>query len=94
MAPAAHPAKGWLAVRRISQRQVAEALGITEGHVSRVLNGHHGSSAHFRSELCRLLKLPESRLFLPEDRSRGVTTPRNRRDAGVEAVAGEGARHA
>ena len=57
------PAKGVLARRRITNRAVASALGISETYVCRVLNGLAPASSRFRRGVAELLELPESVLF-------------------------------
>jgi transcriptional regulator with XRE-family HTH domain len=61
--PAAHPAVGILAIRRITRRQVARELGFSEHYVGRALNGVERPSPRFRAALARLLALPETELF-------------------------------
>lgn len=64
----AHPAKGVLAVRRISQREAATAIGCTPAYLCSVLNGSVRPSAGFRQRLAAYLGEPEERLFLPTGR--------------------------
>jgi transcriptional regulator with XRE-family HTH domain len=64
----AHPAKGVLAVRRISQREAAVAIGCTPAYLCSVLNGAVRPSASFRARLAGFLREPEDRLFLPSGR--------------------------
>lgn len=64
----AHPAKGILAVRRISQRTAAGAIGCTPEYLCSVLNGSLPPSARFRRNLSEYLGEPEERLFLSAGR--------------------------
>lgn len=64
----AHPAKGVLAVRRISQREAATAIGCTPAYLCSVLNGTVRPSARFRQRLATYLAEPEERLFRPTGR--------------------------
>lgn len=57
------PAKGVLALRRISNRDVARELDLSEIWVGRVLNGHAPPPESFRKGLADLLWLPEEQLF-------------------------------
>jgi transcriptional regulator with XRE-family HTH domain len=79
---------------RLTNRDVAKKLGVTEGHVSRVLNGRYPSSKRFREQICTMLERPERDLFLPEDPSRGVTVSSSRAGASVDVVDLEDRRHA
>lgn len=65
--PRPHPAKGELAVRRISNRQVAAALELSEQHTGRVLNGFERVSPRFRRKLSKSLGLPANELFHDDD---------------------------
>ena len=57
------PAKAELVLRRLSNRALAQRLGVSEGWVGRVLNGRVPAPERFRRELAVLLELPEERLF-------------------------------
>ncbi len=71
-----HPAKAELALRRISVRAVADRLGMSEQHVSRVLNGRVPASAVVRRRLSQLLGMAEGALFhVQEPRSRAAHHP-------------------
>lgn len=61
--PVPHPAKGELAVRRISNRDVARGYGCSEHYVGRVLNGFSAPSTGFRAYLAELLEADEADLF-------------------------------
>lgn len=60
------PAKGILALRRITNRQVASSLGCSTAWVGRVLNGHVEPPERFRQALSSLLDTPISELFREE----------------------------
>lgn len=68
MTGTAHPAKGVLAVRRISQREAAAAIGCNAAYLCSVLNGAVRPGARFRQRLATYLGEPEERLFLPAGR--------------------------
>jgi transcriptional regulator with XRE-family HTH domain len=57
------PAKGVLAIRRISNRRVARLYGAHEVYIGRVLNGYERPSPRFRAFLSELLDVSESELF-------------------------------
>ena len=57
------PAAVVLRLRRISNKQVAEATGFCGAWVGRVLNGYSKPSRKFRMGVARFLELPESELF-------------------------------
>lgn len=63
MQPIPQPAKGILALRRITNVQVAAAANLSHHYVGRVLNGWQAPSAEFRSAVADLVGLPESALF-------------------------------
>lgn len=63
MSPVPQPAKAVLAMRRISNREVAAALGISAQYLGRVLNGYVEPSARLRAEVAAFLSRPESKLF-------------------------------
>jgi hypothetical protein len=69
MHPSTQPAKGYLAVERISNRRVARLGRFSEHYVSRVLNGHEPPSPRFRAFVAELLGRPEQELFRPRDRA-------------------------
>jgi hypothetical protein len=60
-----HPAKGILAVRRISNRQIAAQYnGGTSAHfIGRVLNGYIRPPSAFRAWLAGYLDVPAAELF-------------------------------
>lgn len=64
------PVKGVLALRRITNRQVAASFDppITEHYVGRVLNGQENPSPRFRLALACLLGMPEEALFRSRDK--------------------------
>jgi len=62
----AHPAKGILAIRRITIRRAAATIGVSELVLGRILNGHERPSARVRGSLSALLSLPEAQLFADE----------------------------
>lgn len=59
----AQPAKGILAVQRISQREAAEAIGCTATYLCSVLNGAVTPSEQFRQRLAAYLDQPVEHLF-------------------------------
>lgn len=59
----AQPAKGVLAVRRITQRSVASALGCDYRHLSAVLNGERRGSERLKQRLAEYLGRPVTELF-------------------------------
>jgi transcriptional regulator with XRE-family HTH domain len=59
----AEPAKGRLAVRRISQREAAQALGCSPEHLCAVLNGRSRASDDFKQRLATYLGEPVDQLF-------------------------------
>ena len=61
--PMPEPAKGVLAVMRISVRRVAEEAGVSIGFASRALNGYVTPSPKVRSAVQRLTGRPASDLF-------------------------------
>lgn len=65
--PTPHPAKGILAMRRITNRRVDSVLDMNPLFVGRVLNGYDKPTPRFRAGLSALLGLPESALFRDED---------------------------
>jgi len=69
--PVPHPAKGHLAVRRITNRQVADAYGSSEHFVGRVLNGWLTPPARFRALVADMLGVDEVELFRDEAASIG-----------------------
>ena len=60
----AHPAKGVLAVRRMSQRDTAAAIGCHPVYLCAVLNGERRASAAFQARLAQYLGVPASELFV------------------------------
>lgn len=63
MSENAHPAKGVLATRRITQRSLAAQTDYTEEHLSSVLNKHYPACPGLRARVATALGLPESVLF-------------------------------
>lgn len=59
----AHPVKGVLAVRRISQREAAAAIGCGPAYLCSVINGTVTASADLRQRLATYLDASESELF-------------------------------
>lgn len=59
----AQPAKGILAIRRISQREAARAIGCTATYLCSVLNGNVTPSAEFRQRVADYLDQPAEHLF-------------------------------
>lgn len=81
--------KSVIALRRITQREIANQTHTSEFHVSRVFNGRDLPSHEFASAVARLLQLPERQLF----RRWRATGRRPQRSADDEArVAAEGQR--
>ncbi len=66
MTPHPQPARGVIAMRRLSIRAVAKQIGHNEHWVGRVLNGYGRPSPEFRRALSELLGVPESELFHDE----------------------------
>lgn len=66
----AQPAKGVLAMRRISQREAARAIGCTATYLCSVLNGAVAPSEQFRQRLALYLNEPAEQLFRPRPRPR------------------------
>jgi transcriptional regulator with XRE-family HTH domain len=64
--PEPQPAKGILALRRITNRQVAQHLGVTPEWVGRVLNGYARPPDRFRAAVSELTGAPEAELFRVE----------------------------
>jgi transcriptional regulator with XRE-family HTH domain len=69
--PPPQPAKGYLAVARITNTDLARRLGCSQTWVGRVLNGYNRPPARFRQVVGELLGKPEAELFLPENRGDG-----------------------
>jgi transcriptional regulator with XRE-family HTH domain len=65
--PPPQPAKGHLALARITNADLARRLGCSPTWVGRVLNGYNRPPAKFRRVVAELLSKPESELFFPED---------------------------
>lgn len=63
---APHPAKGVIAMRRLTVRRVAAILGMSEQVVGRMLNGVERASPRLRAGLSALLNTAESELFRAE----------------------------
>ena len=63
MPPKVHPAKGELANRRITIRQLSQEFHRSEGYISRCLNGYLKPSAGLRAAIAEKLGLPEDQLF-------------------------------
>jgi len=61
--PTPEPAKAVLALRRLTNREIALRLGLSELVVGRYLNGWVPASARFRAGLSELLGEPESAPF-------------------------------
>ncbi len=59
----AHPAKGRLAVERITVRQLAGILGMSEAVAGRMLNGVIPTSPRFRKGVAAVLRESETVLF-------------------------------
>lgn len=81
--PLPHPARGYLAARRITFRAVADAMDYSEHWVSRVLNGYERPSKEFRRRLSELLDEPASELFHADLSEPGDPYPGNRTIATV-----------
>ncbi len=62
-APSPQPAKGVVAMRRVTNCEIADRLGISHQYVSKVLNGHAPPSERFRYGLAQMLGVPEAELF-------------------------------
>ena len=61
--PEPQPAKAFLALRRITNRQVAAYLGVTPDWVGRVLNGYARPPDRFRAAVAELTGVSEAQLF-------------------------------
>lgn len=62
------PARAILKKRRVYMREVAEEMGYgTVNNVAQQLLGHRPPSRNLQDALVRLLGLPKSDLFWPED---------------------------
>ncbi len=68
-APEPHPALGVLRQRRITNRRVADLLGVSAGWVGAVLLGQVRVPADFRRGLAELLDLPAEELFRHDELS-------------------------
>lgn len=62
-----HPARAVLAMRGITNRALADALGYCEGWTCRVLRGRDAASPEFKRRLAAYLGEPADELFHPED---------------------------
>lgn len=60
------PARGVMAMRSVTNVQVAAATGYSRGYVSRVLGGYWLPSVEFAAKLAAYLGVPESKLLRPE----------------------------
>jgi transcriptional regulator with XRE-family HTH domain len=69
--PPPRPAKGYLAVARITNAEVARRLGCSPTWVGRVLNGYNRPPARLRRVVAELLGKSEAELFFAEDLSGG-----------------------
>lgn len=65
-----HPAKGVLAIRRITIRRVASVLGMSEQVVGRMLNGVERPTRRFRSGIAAMLDIGEDLLFSDANEAR------------------------
>jgi DNA-binding XRE family transcriptional regulator len=61
--PAPHPAKGELAMRRMTVRHAAQLLGVHEQVLGRILNGREQPSIRIKRDLASLLGVSAKRLF-------------------------------
>lgn len=61
------PAKAVLALRRISNRALAERVGVTDLWIGRVLNGRYRPSRELAERIAVVLDEPVEELFRPED---------------------------
>lgn len=59
----AHPAKGRLAVERVTVRQLASVLGMSPSVAGRMLNDLEPASPRFRKGVSEYLHEPEHALF-------------------------------
>jgi transcriptional regulator with XRE-family HTH domain len=57
------PAKAIIALRRLTNRQIAADLGVSPAYVGRVLNGQQLASRRFREALADYLDRPRHELF-------------------------------
>jgi len=64
--PKPQPAKGILALRRITNRELARHLGCTPEWVGRVLNGYVRPPDRLKAAVAELTGAPESELFREE----------------------------
>ena len=65
--PRRHPVVGHLAVRGISQRSVAQAIGYHENYVSSVFRGLQPVSPEFARRVSEFVGLPADDLFDPAE---------------------------
>ena len=66
--PEPQPPKGILALRRITNRQLARELGCTPEWVGRVLNGYVRPPDRFKAAVVELTGASEAELFREEER--------------------------
>ena len=64
--PGPQPAKAVLAMRRVTNRRVAQLYGCSPDFAGKVLNGHVRAPARFRQFLSAYLEIPENELFRDE----------------------------
>jgi transcriptional regulator with XRE-family HTH domain len=62
-APRPHPIVAHLALRKISKRALAEAMGYSPVYISLVVMGRYPPPAEFRRRAAAALDLPEHELF-------------------------------
>ena len=63
LTPEPQPAKGILALLRITNRQVADHLNVSPEWVGRVLNGYVKPPKRFKAAVADLTDTPEADLF-------------------------------
>ena len=65
--PAPQPIKGVLAMRRITNKRAAEAIGVHPVSLARFVNGFQEPGSRIRKALAAFLGVPASTLFRPEE---------------------------
>jgi len=63
MLPTPQPARGVLAMQRVTVREVARRAFVSEQYTSRCLNGYQRPSAKFKAAVAAICALPEAALF-------------------------------
>ena len=69
--------RSWLTVSDCSRAQMADALSVSRGRISQLLNSDQELSARLIAGLLHLTKLPFDRLFLVKELKHSRRTPRS-----------------